>query len=104
MLITMFRARDLSKWETQFTYSSEEEYLSTQLESGVHSIKVGSQIIDLYVENRGSKVTLVNFNAAANPSTKTMPSFRGFGLTEDAGINLIAVSDPTMVLGEIRLG
>ncbi|APT94558.1 hypothetical protein CSTAT_04155 [Corynebacterium stationis] len=104
MIKGMFRARDLSKWETQFTYYSMEEYLSAQLQSGVHSIQIGSQIIDIYVENRGSNVTLVNFNAAANPSTKTMPSFRGSGLTEDVGINLIAVSDPTMVLGEIRLG
>jgi pimeloyl-ACP methyl ester carboxylesterase len=92
----MTRERDLSKWEFQFTYSSEQEYLATRLESGVHSIRIGDQFIDLYVENRGSDVTLVNFNAAAPRSSTTVPVLLGHGLTRNTGINLIAVADPTM--------
>ncbi|APT94557.1 hypothetical protein CSTAT_04150 [Corynebacterium stationis] len=95
----MTRERDLSKWETQFTYYSMEEYLSAQLQSGVHSIQIGSQIIDIYVENRGSNVTLVNFNAAVPRSSKTVPVLLGHGLTRNTGINLVAVADPTMALG-----
>lgn len=96
----MSRERDLSKWESQFKYSSQQHFLSAELQSGVHSIQVGPQIIDMFIENRGSPVTLVNFNAAAPRSATTVPILLGRSFTKDTGINLIAVADPTMAMGD----
>lgn len=100
---SMARERDLSKWEAQFTYASQDEYLSAELRSGVHSIQFGTQIIDLYVEDRGADVTIVTFNAAVPRTANTVPMLMGHGLADNTGINLIAVSDPTMAMGDVDL-
>lgn len=99
----MARERDLSKWEVQYTYASQEEYLSAELRSGVHSIHFGTQIIDLYVEDWGADVTIVTFNAAVPRSATTVPMLMGHGLASNTGINLVAVSDPTMAMGGVDL-
>src|SRR5699024_6418518 len=95
--------RDLSKWESQFSYSSQQDFLSAQLRSGVHSIQIGPQILDIMIENRGSAVTLINFNGAAPRSATTIPILLGRSLTKDTGINLVAVADPTMAMGDLDL-
>lgn len=99
----MFRKRDLTKWEPQYSYSSQQDFLSNQLQSGVHSIPVGPQIVDILIEDRGSEVTLINFNGAAPRSAATVPILLGRSLTKDTGINLVAVADPTMAMGDLDL-
>ncbi|MGO2826796.1 MAG: hypothetical protein ACTIA3_04600 [Corynebacterium casei] len=99
----MKRQRDLSKWPTQFEYPSPQDFLSSELQSGVHSIRIGQQFIDIYVENRNSEVTLVNFNAAVPSRIITVPVLLGHSLTKSTGINLVAVSDPTLAMGDVDL-
>lgn len=99
----MHRSRSLARWETRFTHHSQESFLSAALSSGVHSVAVGRQHLDLLLEDRGSPTTLISFHASLTSRARTVPSLQGQSLAADTGVNLIAVADPTIALGDIDL-
>lgn len=99
----MKRNRDVSRWPQRFNYSNEKAFLRSNLESGLHSIAVKQQFLDLLIEDRKSKTTIISFHASLTKRVRTVPALQGHGLAEDTGVNLIALADPTIGLGDIDL-
>lgn len=92
--------RDFSHYNfDRFTHSSINAFKVTSEQSGIHSIKYGQGNLDLYVENRNARTTLVVFHAAVPPRVKTYPVFQGLSITRNIDCNLIFVSDPVLELG-----
>lgn len=98
----MIRNRDDSRWEIT-AHASEESFLADVRLDGAHSIAKAGQYLDVYIENRLSPTTLVVFNSALTDKVPTVPVFSGRSLARAAGINLIAVSDPSIGMGDINL-
>ncbi|MDO5747732.1 MAG: hypothetical protein Q4P66_08780 [Actinomycetaceae bacterium] len=80
-----------------------EEYVSKPRRSGAHAILVNNNYIDIMIRDRGSLTTAVVFHAALPAKIKTYPFFSGERFTKDTNINLVAVSDPSLSLGDINL-
>lgn len=99
----MIRVRDLSRWPVQHQHVSPDAFLQSPVGNGVHSIHIGTEWLDMLVQDQGSPVTLVSFHAALSPRAATVPSLQGQGLATDTGVNLIAIADPTIALGDIDL-
>lgn len=98
------RARDFSRWGEPKEWANEYEFLLGDLHEGAHTIHTQGQCMDIYVRDRGSKVTFVTFHAATKKSM-TSPIFSGEGFTEKIGVNLIALHDPaTSMYDGIDLG
>ncbi|WP_257162150.1 hypothetical protein [Corynebacterium cystitidis] len=57
----------------------------------------------MLVENRGSTATLVVFHASLSKRAQTVPALQGQDLARSTGVNLVAVADPTVALGDIDL-
>lgn len=82
-----------------FNVDSIEAFFESTVQSGIQSITFGGGPLDLFVQDRGSKTTVVIFHAALSRSVTTWPVFSGLNLTRDIDANLIAVSDPSLSLG-----
>lgn len=98
----MRRPRDESKWLPTH-HKNVDEFLSSIPSSGAHAISLGGQHLDLLIEDRRSPVTLVVFHSALSPREETLPVFQGMGSAEFAGINLLALADPSLEMGDIDL-
>lgn len=85
------------------SHKNEEEFLRTRPRDGVHAIKVGTQWLDVIFNDRSSPMTLVAFHSAATSRIQKLPYFAGQGTAKALGWNLIAVSDPSLQLGDIDL-
>lgn len=91
----MLRNRDESRWASPFNrYSSVREFLKSDLRLGGNTILHREKEIDIFVESRNSKITLVVFSAAMSRLHRTYPHFSGQGLAVAAGVNLISISEP----------
>lgn len=91
--------RDFSRYDfDRFTHPSIDRFTVASEQSGIHSIKYGHGHLDLYIENRGAKTTLVVFHAAVPPRVNTYPVFQGLSITRNLDCNLIFVSDPVLEL------
>lgn len=103
----MSRRRSI-RHQPHFSFDTVDEFLSAKREqSGTYSLRCGehNHFIDLGVKNRNSHATIVTFNGALSPNTKYLPSFAGNRMSEQAGSNLIAVADPSLLLnhGELEI-
>lgn len=85
-------------------YASVSAFLLARPRQGSHAIAVGSEWIDVSYTDRGAPVTLVCFHSALTERVLTVPAFSGTSVAEQAGINLIAVADPSIATGEVDLG
>lgn len=74
--------------------------------SGAYSISTekSGEVLDLYVEARESKSTLIVFHGSIPRVREHYPIFSGRHLAEAVGANLISISDPCLALGDIDLG
>jgi len=91
--------RDFSRYEfDRFTHMSFEDFTVAAERSGIHSIQYGDGNLDLYIEHRSAKTTLVVFHAAIPPRVNTYPVFQGLSITRNLDCNLIFVSDPVLEL------
>ena len=96
--------RDFDQYQTESrSYSSMDEFLASQVDSGIHSIHFPTASIDLLVENRNAITTLVVFHAATPSPVETFPVFAGRTVTKSVDANLIFVSDPILERG-VNLG
>lgn len=98
----MIRGRDESMWPTT-SYSSVDDFLGSSPRSGAHAIWLGGLYLDLLVEDRGARATLVVFHGAVNERQPTLPVFQGKAVAQAAGLNLITVSDPSLAMGDVDL-
>lgn len=64
---------------------------------------VNGMPLDLLFIDRGSSTTLVMFHAALSSAATRIPAFKGMGVSADTGVNLIALADPTIGMGDIDL-
>lgn len=98
------RIRDIKRWSPGIQYSDPEEFCRELDHDGFHTIQLNSTTLDLMLVDRKSETTLVAFQGSV-PGRSTYPSFLGLELSELAGVNLIAISDPTVVVDrELRVG
>lgn len=89
--------RDIDQYQTESrSYSSMDEFLASHVNSGIHSIYSPTASIDLLVEDRNAKTTLVVFHAATPSPVETFPVFAGRTVTKSIDANLIFVSDPIL--------
>ncbi|WP_141740768.1 SGNH/GDSL hydrolase family protein [Corynebacterium sp. HMSC05C01] len=85
-------------------YASVGEFMAALGRDGLHSIQIGGEQLDLLLVNRGASATLVTFQHRISERS-TYPTFVGNGVSETAGMNLIAVSDPSVIRNiDLRLG
>ena len=86
-------------------FNSVEEFLnspvpdSTPNEAEAISIRYGAAFMDLLVEDRAAKTTIVMFHAAVNPNDTTLPVFLGRHIVEGVDANIVHVSDPSLDRG-----
>lgn len=100
----MQRTRNEKRWKVEFShYGSIHEFTKEKRGDGAHSIQVNGQPLDFLVENRNAETTLVVFSGALSLSAKHTPAFSGLRVAADTGVNLIAVADPSMDMGEITV-
>ncbi|WP_140400598.1 hypothetical protein [Gulosibacter sp. 10] len=99
----MRRVRDCERWGPAKTYGSVADFLAARPAAGLNSVEVGGRYLDVLVEDRKSPVTIVAFHSALTKSVKAMPAFSGRQVAAAAGVNLVAVSDPTIEMGDIDL-
>ena len=71
---------------------------------GLHSIQIGGGQLDVLLVNRGAAATLITFQHRISEKS-TYPTLVGNGISAAAEMNLIAVSDPSVIgNAELRLG
>src|SRR5699024_5688588 len=102
----MKRRRSLALWSgtPQFLYETTEDFIRSRVQSGIHTVMLGDQFLDLLIEDRKADVTLIVFHSAVGPSVETLPVFQGQGLAMVRGMNLIAISDPSLGFADIEIG
>ncbi|MGO3077941.1 hypothetical protein [Corynebacterium casei] len=92
--------RNYSRYNAQTVlYPTEDSFFTQQIKPGIQVIPYGNSVLEVLVEDRGAKTTLVLFHAAVNPKQTTLPVFIGHQLTSDIKANLIFVSEPSLDLG-----
>lgn len=98
------RKRDYTKWGDPTEWNSEQDFLNSDIGSGLHSIAADGHLFDVYVQNRSSPVTFVTFHAAI-PRGIAAPVFAGDDFTKKNKANLISFSDPSVTFSEhVNLG
>lgn len=98
------RQRDTSRWGVGKIYPSPNYFTENEIADGLHTIQVGSQLLDILIRDRKSPVTVVTFQHRVS-TRSTYPTLVGEGFTGKAGVNLIAVADPSIALdSKVRLG
>ncbi|NMF31964.1 hypothetical protein HF851_06690 [Corynebacterium ammoniagenes] len=91
--------RDFSRYQfDRFAHPSIDDFTVATKQSGIHSIGYGDGNLDLYIEQRAAKTTIVVFHAAVPPRVNTYPVFQGLSITRNLDCNLIFVSDPVLEL------
>ncbi|MGP0221680.1 hypothetical protein [Paenarthrobacter sp. NCHU4564] len=79
------------------------DFLGTQPGNGYHSIGYNGLPVDLRVQNRGYKTTVIFFHAAIS-AKHSYPVMTGGGISAAAQANRIFVSDPSLALsGSLNL-
>lgn len=98
------RRRDISRWSPGIQYAGVGEFLNALDRDGLHSIQIGGGQLDVLLVNRGAAATLITFQHRISERS-SYPTFVGNGVSEATGMNLIAVSDPSVIRNtELRLG
>lgn len=98
------RIRRTHQWGVGKLYPEKQYFLDSNIGDGLHTIQVGEQFVDILVRNRTSDTLVVFFHAAVGPQA-TYPSLSGDKSTEDVGLNLVSIADPTLQLSRsLRVG
>lgn len=97
------RRRDIHRWGVGKLYPDDQAFLNEPLSSGLHSIQLGNELLELFIEDRSAETTLVSFQHRVSVRTP-YPTFVGMGAAGRTGANLIAVADPGVALDpQVRL-
>lgn len=99
----MQRVRNTDGFSPHTQYASTNEFLGSAIKTGYHTVKIGTGKLDFLVINRGAPATLVVFHSALSDSVLTTPVLQGRGISAKTGMNLLAVADPSIELGDINL-
>lgn len=96
------RLRD-SQFCPSATYDSVEKFTSEARSAGTHAIEIGGQFLDILIEDRKSETTLVVFHGALSETERLVPVFHGRRAADMAGVNLVAVADPSLTMGDVDI-
>ena len=80
-------------------HESLDSFLKTKLIQGIQVIPFGDSVLEVLVQDRRAKTTLVLFHAAVDPRKTSLPVFIGHQLTEELDANLVFMSEPSLELG-----
>ena len=98
------RKRDTSRWGVGKLYPSPAFWSRNEATDGLHTIQIGNQLLDILIRDRRSSTTVVTFQHRVSVRTP-FPTLVGEKFTGEAGVNLIAVADPSVGLDpEVPLG
>lgn len=98
------RRRDISRWSPGIQYADVGEFLRALDREGLHKIFIGGELLDVFLVNRDAEATLITFQHRISEKS-TYPTLVGNGISAAAEMNLIAVSDPSVIgNAELRLG
>lgn len=92
-------ARYASTSDFVYLFNNVDDFLSSEITSGIFSIGYGSGTLDLQLIRRNSSNLVIVFHAAANPETLTLPIFVGHNITRDIDASVLLVSDPSLDFG-----
>ena len=97
------RKRDTRRWPVGTIYSAPEYFSPEHVAEGLHVIQLGNQLLDVLIRDRNSPATVVTFQHRVSVRT-SYPTLVGDGFTRKAGVNLVAIADPSVALaGTARL-
>lgn len=100
----MPRSRNIRQWkQPNYAFNSLAEFKAEERRQGLFTIRHNGDYLDFLVHDNNSPTTLVVFSGALSVKAKFTPAFSGIKLTQDTGVNLIAVADPSMSLGDITV-
>jgi hypothetical protein len=102
----MPRARSINpKVHAITSYPSIGRFLAqTKVGPGFHVIEHGNLPIDLLVQDRGHKTTVVFLHGAVR-ADQGLPVITGLGISRDVPVNRIFISDPSLILDpDMNLG
>lgn len=97
------RLRVVKPGVAQTVFESIKHFESVPVRDGISTIPLGDQFLDVLVQARACTTTLVVFHSALSGKHTEVPVFQGEGVAADAGVNLVAVSDPSVALGDVDL-
>lgn len=82
------------------TFHSVDEFLEGPLPRGAFCVHVDGVPVDFNYEDRGYATTVTFFHAALSRKVEKLPVFLGRAFSQDAPVNRLFVSDPTLALDE----
>lgn len=97
--MTRRKISSLSKFETT-DFASIQSFKEAVVPPGVLTINYNDLPLDILNIDRGSANTLVIFHSSLSPRMQTLPVFSGQQLSSDLNMNLISLSDPSLVLDD----
>lgn len=97
----MHMRRDYSRYAPTKVraHRSLDDFLNGKVEEGIHAIRYGDGVLDLWLVQRASRALIVAFHAAVDPSAATLPVFTGRKVTQDLNASVLFVSDPSLEHG-----
>lgn len=82
--------------DTVYLFHDLQDYLNSEIPTGISSIAYGFGTLDTQLIRRDSATLIVVFHAAANPATLTLPIFIGHKITRETDASVLFVSDPSL--------
>lgn len=103
-LDSMPRSRNIRPWkQPNYAFNSIAEFKAEDRRQGLFTIRHNGDYLDFLVHDNNSPTTLVVFSGALSIKAKFTPAFSGIRLSQDTGVNLVAVADPSMSHGDITV-
>src|SRR3954454_16802153 len=101
MVIDFDAVRSLARWKAKyFEHAGIDEFGVDKIQTGVHTIRAGGLLIDIFAEiNVGRPlVVILNGNTRRSQENK-LPAFSGMKLiSQKWGVSRISISDPSLYL------
>jgi len=97
----MTRTRRTDPSTPVHAHASIDAFRSGPVASGRHEIDLGGSLLDLLVEDRGARHTLVAFRGDVAPDDP-VPAFPDDALTRRPDFNLVALADPALASHDVR--
>ena len=79
-------------------FSSLHDFFTSNFSGGVAGINYGGGFLDFVYINKNSKTTIVIFHAALSSTVSALPIFSGLKVTSLLDANVLAISDPSLLL------
>jgi hypothetical protein len=90
--------RDLSLFpDAQHSFSSIDTFMEAPVPTGIITIDYNGSPLDILNRPSGANTTLVVFHTMLSVNMRTLPVFSGLGVTRGLPLNVVCVSDPSLL-------